>query len=194
MLFRRRKPLGFWGRTRIALWPSRSFSRSFQYFMKRVLRLTATPHAIAAGVAAGVFTSCTPLLGFHFLISFALAYVIGGNLVAAALGTAYGNPISFPFIWAITYKSGNFILGEEATREGHQINLEALLRHLDMSQIWDPVLKPMLIGAFPLGLLSALAFYIVTYWSVSAFQQKRRERLANRAKTRLTSLSGKSPA
>jgi len=162
--------------------------------MKRVLRLTATPHAIAAGVAAGVFTSCTPLLGFHFLISFALAYVIGGNLVAAALGTAYGNPISFPFIWAITYKSGNFILGEEATREGHQINLEALLRHLDMSQIWDPVLKPMLIGAFPLGLLSALAFYIVTYWSVSAFQQKRRERLANRAKTRLTSLSGKSPA
>ena len=194
MLFRRRKPLGFWGRTRIALWPSRSFSRSFQYFIKRVLRLTATPHAIAAGVAAGVFTSCTPLLGFHFLISFALAYVIGGNLVAAALCTSYGNPIFFPFFWAIPYKTVNFILGEEAVREGHQINLQALLRRLDMSQIWDPVLKPMLIGAIPLGLVSALVFYVLTYWSVSVFQERRRQRLANRAKTRLTSLSGKSPA
>ena len=194
MLFRRRKPLGFWGKTRIALWPSRSFSRSARYFIKRVLRLTATPHAIAAGVAAGVFTSCTPLLGFHFVISFALAYVIGGNLVAAAFGTAYRNPIFFPFIWAITYKTGNFILGEEGVREGHQLNLQALLRHLDMSQIWDPVLKPMLIGSIPLGLVSGLAFYVLTYWSVSTFQARRRQRLANRAKTRLTNLSGKSPA
>ena len=63
-----------------------------------------------------------------------------------------------------------------------------------MSQIWDPVLKPMLVGSIPLGLISALAFYIATYWSVSTFQQKRRERLANKAKTRLTSLTGKSPA
>jgi uncharacterized protein len=194
MLFRRRKPLGFWGRTRVALWPSRSFSRSAQYFVKRALRLTATPHAIAAGVAAGVFASCTPLLGFHFVISFGLAWVIGGNLVAAAIGTAYGNPIFFPFIWAITYKTGNFILGEEGIREAHQINLQALLRHLDMSQIWDPVLKPMLIGAMPFGVVSALLFYIFTYWSVSTFQHKRRERLANKAKTRLTSLTGKSPA
>jgi uncharacterized protein (DUF2062 family) len=101
MLFRRRRPEGIFDRMRTAIWPRRSFGRSFQYFIKRVLRLTATPHAIAAGVAAGVFASWTPLLGFHFVLAFALAYVLAGNMVAAALGTAFGNPISFPFIWAL---------------------------------------------------------------------------------------------
>ena len=51
MLFRRREPEGVWERFRTALWPRRSFTRSVQYLVKRVLRLTATPHAIAAGVA-----------------------------------------------------------------------------------------------------------------------------------------------
>ncbi|MBW3097838.1 DUF2062 domain-containing protein [Pseudohoeflea coraliihabitans] len=194
MLFRRRRPLRFWGKLRIALWPSRSFSRSFQYFIKRVLRLTATPHAIAAGVAAGAFTSCTPLLGFHFLLSFALAYVIGGNLVAAALGTGFGNPLSFPFIWAATYKTGNFMIGVEGRRAGDHIDLYSLLRHMDMSQIWGPVLKPMLIGALPLGLVVGSIFYLVTYWSVKTFQLRRRTRLEEQARARLSRLSNGSPA
>ena len=48
MLFRRRKPDGFLERVRTYLWPRRSFSRSLQYFSKRILRLKATPHAVAA--------------------------------------------------------------------------------------------------------------------------------------------------
>ena len=194
MLFRRRKKLGFFEKTRIALWPSRSFSRSFQYFTKRVLRLTATPYAIAIGVAAGAFASCTPFLGFHFVISFALAWILRGNMVAAALGTAYGNPITFPFFWAVTYKIGNFILGVEQARPDHHVNLYALFRHLDMSQLWQPILKPMLVGAIPLGLVSGLAFYIFTYWSVSVFQIKRRERMARKAQARIDNMSRSSPA
>ncbi|PWV98789.1 hypothetical protein DFR52_10478 [Hoeflea marina] len=190
MLFRRRRPQGFWSRLRTALWPRRSFSRSIQYFVKRVLRLTASPHGIAAGVAAGVFASWTPLLGFHFILAFAIAYLIAGNMVAAALGTAVGNPLTFPFIWALTMKVGNFIIGiEQGTRHSH-VNLEALLRHLDMSQLWEPVLKPMLIGAMPLGIVSAVVFYIATYWSVSVFQNRRRLRLAAKAKQRVSNLAG----
>lgn len=194
MLFRRRKPLGFWGRLRIALWPSRSFSRSFQYFAKRVLRLTATPHAIAAGVAAGVFASCTPLIGFHFILSFVVAYVIGGNLVAAALGTSFGNPLSFPFIWAATYKLGCVILGGEGTREGQHLDLHALFRDLDMHQLWAPVLKPMMVGGLPLGLFFGVVFYVVTYYMVSGFQARRRVRLAERARERISALTDRTPA
>lgn len=194
MLFRRRKKLGLLERTRIALWPSRSFSRSYQYFTKRILRLTATPYAIAIGVAAGAFASCTPFLGFHFVISFALAWALRGNMVAAALGTAYGNPLTFPFFWAVTYKSGIFILGVDQLRVDHHVNLYALFRHLDMKQLWDPILKPMLVGAIPLGLLSGLFFYILTYWSVRAFQNRRRELLAKKAQARMNSVSSRSPA
>lgn len=189
MLFRRRKPEGFFDRVRTALWPRRSFGRSFQYFIKRVLRLTATPHAIAAGVAAGVFASWTPLLGFHFILAFAIAYMLAGNMVAAALGTAFGNPLSFPFIWALTIKIGNMLIGIETGVHQKHVNLELLLRHLDISQLWDPVLKPMLIGAIPPGVISGVGFYLLTYWGVRAFQARRKSKLAERAKARIQELA-----
>lgn len=174
---------------RTALWPRRSFGRSFQYLVKRVLRLTATPHAIAAGVAAGVFASWTPLLGFHFVLAFALAYVLAGNMVAAAIGTAFGNPISFPFIWASTLKFGNLLVGVHADVGHRHVNLQSLLRHLDIGQLWDPVLKPMLIGSLPLGFFSAIAFYALTYWGVAAFQTRRKSKLAARARARIQELT-----
>ena len=191
MLFRRRRPEGYFDRMRTALWPRRSFGRSFQYFIKRVLRLTATPHAIAAGVAAGVFASWTPLLGFHFILAFALSYVLAGNMVAAAIGTAFGNPLSFPFIWTLTIKIGNMLIGVETGTHERHVNLEALLRHLDVKQLWDPVLKPMLIGAIPPGVITAVAFYILTYWGVRAFQARRKSRLAARAKIRIQEMAAK---
>ena len=191
MLFRRRRPEGLFDRLRTALWPRRSFGRSFQYFIKRVLRLTATPHAIAAGVAAGVFASWTPLLGFHFILAFALSYVLAGNMVAAAIGTAFGNPLSFPFIWTLTIKIGNMLIGVDTGAHERHVNLEALLRHLDVKQLWDPVLKPMLIGAIPPGVITGVAFYILTYWGVRAFQTRRKSRLAERAKARLQELAAK---
>ncbi len=183
MLFRRRKPPSLWERTRTYLWPRRSFSRSIRYIAKRVLRLTATPHAIAAGVAAGVFASWTPFIGFHFIMSFVIAYLIAGNMFAAAIGTSFGNPLTFPFIWTSCYGLGKFILNQEAVG-GKHINLVHLFRHLDVADLWQPVLKPMLVGAIPLGLLFAGIFYGITYWGVNAFRTRRRERMAARARAR----------
>ena len=53
MLFRRRHPEAWFVKVRTAMWPRRSWSRSLAYVFKRIIRITATPHAIAAGVAAG---------------------------------------------------------------------------------------------------------------------------------------------
>jgi len=168
---------------RTYLWPRRSFSRSIRYIAKRVLRLTATPHSIAAGVAAGIFASWTPFLGFHFIMSFVIAYLIAGNMVAAAIGTSFGNPLTFPFIWTSSYGLGRFILNEETAGKQH-INLVHLFHHLDLASLWGPVLKPMLVGAAPLGLAFALLFYGITYWGVNSFRTRRRTRMAARAKAR----------
>ncbi|MGB8287975.1 MAG: DUF2062 domain-containing protein [Rhizobium ruizarguesonis] len=75
MLFRRRKPLSLAQRIRAVFWPSKGLLRSIRYIAIRVLRLKATPHAVAAGVAAGVAVSCTPFLGFHFIMAFCLAFI-----------------------------------------------------------------------------------------------------------------------
>ncbi len=107
MLFRRRDPADWREKLRVAVWPRRSWGRSIKYLAKRVLRLTASPHAIAGGIAAGVFASFTPYMGLHFLIAFAVAYIIAGNMVAAAMGTFFGNPLSFP-----VYLGGNLFHGK----------------------------------------------------------------------------------
>ncbi|MER8639104.1 DUF2062 domain-containing protein [Mesorhizobium sp. M1365] len=180
MLFRRREPDGFFERVRTYLWPRRSFSRSLRYFSKRILRLRATPHAVAAGVAAGVFASFFPL-GFHFIIAAILCWLIAGNLVAAALGTVFGNPLTFPLLWAASWEVGKLILHEHLPAHGPPAHLGDMLHNLSFAQLWGPVLKPMTIGAIPLGLVFGLLFYGITRWGMVTFHEQRRKRLAERA-------------
>ncbi|MCJ7994912.1 DUF2062 domain-containing protein [Rhizobium cremeum] len=186
MLFRRRKPAGLAERLRGLFWPRKGFSRPFQYFRMRIVRLTASPHAVAAGFAAGIASSWTPFVGLHFLFSFALAYLVAGNMVAAALGTAFGNPLTFPFIWAATWEIGSMILGGGDSSIGRHLNLHHLVSTFDLSQLWRPVLEPMLIGAVPPALVTGLAVYGLTFHAVRGFQARRRARLSQRARMRLS--------
>lgn len=178
MLFRRRNPLGFGERLRKALWPTNGWRRSSSYFFKRVLRLSASPHAIAAGFAAGVFASFTPFLGFHFIISFIVAFLIGGNILAAAFGTAVGNPLTFPAIWISSYNVGSFVLGRgPGTLSPHDIVSSLTRQPLDAV---GPLLKTVVIGGLPLGVGFGLLAYGIVWWSVIAYQRARRRRLAER--------------
>ncbi|MCV0397668.1 MAG: DUF2062 domain-containing protein [Rhizobiaceae bacterium] len=180
MLFRRRRQDDLWGRARVFMWPRRSFARSARYFAKRVLRLSAEPHAVAAGVAAGVFASFLPYPGTHFLIAAAVAWIIGGNLLASALGTAVGNPLTFPFMWGAGYELGRFILEGRAPEEP-RLDLWTTIRHLEFGELWGPLLKPATIGALPLGLAAGLVFYIITRQAVATFRDQRQKRLAEKA-------------
>jgi uncharacterized protein (DUF2062 family) len=208
MLFGRREPASWRETFRVAIWPRRSWVRSAKYIAKRVLRLTGSPHAIAAGVAAGVFASFTPFLGFHFIIAFAVAYVIAGNFIAAAMGTFFGNPLSFPFIWGSTYSVGHFILsgagthGAEITGSAHlrmgeiaradffEIGIIGILQKI--SGLWDPVVKPMLVGAIPLGIAAGIVAYVITRWLAIAFRAARKKQLEAKA-ARLGAVGGSDP-
>lgn len=178
MLFRRRVPQTFWSRTRTLLWPKRSWSRSLSYLKKRVLRLNATPHAIAAGFAAGIFATFTPFVGFHFLLALAIAYCISGNMAASALAcVAAGNPVTYPAIWAVTYELGRFLL---KTDRGSGLSTHGLgnaLMHMDVSAIWKPIIEPMIVGSLPIGLGCGLAGYAAIYLAAVSFQNSRARRM-----------------
>jgi uncharacterized protein (DUF2062 family) len=182
MLFRRREAPTLMERMRTAVWPRHSWSRSARYFVKRVLRISGSPHAVAAGVAAGVFSSFTPFVGLHFIVSFIVAFIIGGNLLAAAMGTFIGNPLTFPFIWASTYSLGSRILGQSSTLALQELHYA--FTHKSLAILW-PIVAPMLVGSVPIGLPIAAAFYVMSFFAVRAFRDLRRERLAaRRASTR----------
>ncbi|MEM6462945.1 MAG: DUF2062 domain-containing protein [Pseudomonadota bacterium] len=182
MLFRRRKPIGIPEKLRIFFWPRRSFARSFQYFIKRILRLTATPHAIAAGAAAGAMASWTPFIGFHFIIGAVFAYLLAGNILASALGTGFGNPLTFPFIWSGTYVVGNRILDNGV--DGTMPRLD--LSELNYFELWDPIIKPMLVGCIPFMLVTGATLYVLAYFGVSTFQAQRKRRLMKKRRKELS--------
>lgn len=152
-------------------WPKYGWVRTSRHLVKKLLRLSSTPYSIAAGVAVGVGVSFTPFVGLHFVISFAIAYIIGGNIFAAAIGTSAGNPITFPFIWASIYALGNKILGLKHA-SNHEVQLSRELIFHGGEKIW-PLLKTMIIGGIPLALIVGLITYFITNYAVSRFQQKR---------------------
>lgn len=179
MLFKRRRQEDRWTRLRVYLVPRRNYWRSFRYYAKRIVRLRATPHAIAAGVAAGAFASFTPLMGFHFILSFILAFLMRGSMIAAALGTAVGNPLTFPMIWAGALGLGRWMLGIEGGGEAAQFG--RVFAEQGFAALWEPWIKPMLVGGVPLGLVAGTVFYVVTRGAVSAFQTRRAALRAERA-------------
>ncbi|MEM8812899.1 MAG: DUF2062 domain-containing protein [Pseudomonadota bacterium] len=175
MLFRQRFKPDFWATARVLLWPRRSWYRSFEYLRKRVVRLSASPHVIALGFACGAFASCTPFVGFHFLIAGAIAFVLGGNIIASAIGTSVGNPLTFPFIWATTFNVGSQIVPDSGP-----IAAPDHLSPAFFSQSLDtvlPIFGRMLIGSVPCGIVVGIVAYFVIRLVTRAYQKARRRRL-----------------
>lgn len=168
-------------RVRVALWPRRSWSRSVGYIKARMLRLRATPHAIAAGFAAGVFASFTPLMGFHFFLAAIIAWLTRGSIIASAFGTFIGNPLTFPLIWGATYTLGESIVGGRSVHVA-AVNLHHYLSWSDFSfsAVW-PLLKPMLVGGLILGGIGYAMFYFPIRAIVGGYQRRRNARLASRS-------------
>ena len=171
---RRRRPLG--GRLRDLLWPRAGWRRAGAYVGHRVRRLPGSPHSIAAGFACGVAVSFTPLIGFHFVLAAVLSWAIGGNVLASAIGTAIGNPWTFPFIWLASYRAGAWMLGGGAAPD-------AAPAALTMSSIFDDPVSlflPMTVGGLPM----AAAAWAVSFWlvrrAVARYQQLRKLRIARR--------------
>lgn len=183
-MFRRRVNLTILQRARELLWPRMGWLRVGAYFRHRVVRLPGSPYSIAAGLACGAAISFTPFLGLHFVIAAMVAWLIGGNIIASAIGTAVGNPWSFPFIWWGTLGLGEAILGSTRAME--------LPETLSLHYIFDhpfAVLLPMTVGGLICAALVWTAVYFISYFFVERYQRARAERLRKRREA-MSTLSG----
>lgn len=178
MLFRRREAESLLGRMRVHLWPRRSWSRSSRYVVYRLRRLSDSPHAVAVGFAAGVYSAVTPFLGTHMIMAALIAWAIGGSIVAALLGTFIGNPLTYPVFWYSTYEVGNLMLGGTVAKQ--RIDLSDGIFQSSLEQLW-PILKPMSLGTIPVGLALAALSYVLVKPMVEAYQHRRRREIGLRS-------------
>jgi uncharacterized protein (DUF2062 family) len=134
MLFRPREQQPFLHRVRSYLWPRRGLSRSARYMAHRLSRLPGSPSQIASGFACGAAISFTPFVGLHFVGGALIAFMIRGNVIASAVGTAIGNPWTFPIIWLWIYQLGVWILGEET--QANALSQISVMFQYSMGYFW----------------------------------------------------------
>ncbi|MEL6375347.1 MAG: DUF2062 domain-containing protein [Pseudomonadota bacterium] len=191
MLFGRREPLTFFERVRIAVWPRESWSRSMAYAVMRLRRLGGSPHKVALGAAIGAFMACSPYLGVQMVLAGLLAFMMRASLSAAMIGTLVANPLTIPILSFASFYLGSGLLGVggEVPVAHLQAGLEEVWNAiLAMSPaVWDtlgrvlwPVLVPMSIGFLPVGLIVALATYVVAKRAVEAYRSRRASDIAAR--------------
>ncbi|MDA9770633.1 DUF2062 domain-containing protein [Emcibacteraceae bacterium] len=171
-MFRRRKKQSFLIKVREFLWPSAGWRRAGHYMKHRLARIDGSPYAIAAGFASGAAVSFTPFVGFHFIFAAIIAWIVRGNILTSAIGTAVGNPWTFPFIWAASYNVGINLLGGTATNDlmgqldkmfGNFTIVDLVNDPLNaLGPFLETIFFPMLLGGTIIG--ASLWFFI--YWPI----------------------------
>ena len=194
-MFRRRTPLTRLRQIRSFVWPERGFRRLFSYLFQRVVRLHDTSGSLAIGVASGVAASFLPFIGLHFLIAALLALLFRGNVLASAIGTLFGNPWTFLFIWVADYRLGLWLLQQSGF--GGQLtpfNLQQLAEVMviffhfftfsggvdwhQVAETFEQVFLPMSIGGTVLAVVSWFIAFVLCYYSLEWWRAHRTKRLA----------------
>lgn len=178
-MFGRKKPQYLTSWARNILWPDMGWWRWCVYMWKRILRINDTPHKVALGLVCGSFASFTPFIGMHFVCGGTAAYFLRGSLLASMLGTAAGNPFTFPFIWISTLNVGNWLLGRGWV-EKFPVDLSVSNLFYHPIETLGPVILPMTIGAIPLGITCSFLLYWPVKGLVQVYQARRRARIAAR--------------
>ena len=146
----------------------------FQSLREKLLNLRDAPHALAGGVAIGMFIGFTPLFGMKTLLCLALAYLLRCNPIAAVISVSLHDVVTplWPVLLEIEYKIGWDFLSwiQEAPQQPPSLHF-----HLRDVMQWTTFLGvglPMLIGS--LFLSTPVAF--VAYWLTLPVFRRRAER------------------
>ncbi|MDE0307194.1 MAG: DUF2062 domain-containing protein [Albidovulum sp.] len=199
-MFKQKRKRNFSEYLRQLFYPRGGWKRASYYLWYRLRRIPDTPEKIGRGVFAGVWACFTPLFGFHVLVAAVLAFLLRGNILAAVLATLVGNPLTFPFIAALSISIGNQILGYEFVSgidskstfilfqmlfKDIWLNTFALFteREADWSsfpEIYHGVFLPYLVGGQIPGIVSGFAAAWLCKSVIHAYQKRRRAKAARK--------------
>lgn len=171
-MFRRRQSQSRWQKLQAFIWPRKGFSRVFNYLLQRILRMPGSAYSLAAGVACGASVSFTPFIGFHLFLALMLAYVIRANMLATLIGTAVGNPWTFPLIFVLIERVGTSVLGYLGVEQVSGLTAGAGPVTGDVFSL----IMRMAVGGALLSVIIWPLFFGLTYWLVKSWRRHRQLR------------------
>lgn len=172
-MFARREKHTLQKRFREAIWPSMGWRRAFLFYRHFLLRAPGSTYKIVGGLSVGIAVSFLPTLGFHLAQSYFFGWLLRVNKMAAWIGTAFGNPITFPVMFWLDYKLGAFIVGFWEKNE-----YVVLPKELTWSfMLSDPlsVFLPMFLGGVIMAVAAWPVSYLLLYYPVQSMRRGYRD-------------------
>ena len=194
-IFGRREPQHIFKKLKETLWPSQGWRRTVRYYRHRLLRNGDSTYRVTAGLALGGSISFVPLIGTHLLQSAFFGYFLRASFIAAFIGTALGNPWTFPFMFWLSYKTGVFTMGLFGWTEFEALPAFMTSEYFAdnpgdfMHYLWVHPLQlflPMLLGGYICAIIFWPLFYGILYYPVknmrAAYHSDRLQRFLHKGK------------
>jgi uncharacterized protein (DUF2062 family) len=132
---------------------------------RRLLELRDTPHAIAGGVAIGMFFGFTPLFGVKTLLSLVTAWLARCSKIAAVISVSLHDVVTplWPFLLRMEYDIGFWLLNHP-----HRLPPKIAFHHVKVAELlqWTTFLNiglPLLVGSLAIAVPAAIIAYFVAF-------------------------------
>lgn len=168
----KRRQFTWWARVR----------RWTRYQYLRVMRMNATPHSVAMGLAVGIFAGFLPIVPLQTTLTVILCLPLKGNPVVGFMGTWISNPFNWVPFYYFLYIVGKAIVPWDVP-EMHLEQFQVLLQTLDVRHFTSfgkdllACFKVMMIAGVAMGLPSTVPTYILTRKAVVRYRKRRALRL-----------------
>lgn len=147
-------------------------------WLRSLLLLDDTEHAIALGTAIGIFVGMTPTVGLQMItvmiLSACTRRLFRFNVMAALMSVYVSNPITIVPMYYGLYKVGTLFVGGEVSRE----QFAATLEFNGFSEWWDTVVElcldlgePLLVGTAVVAIPCGLLTYPMMRWLLAWFRK-----------------------
>lgn len=145
-----------------------SLKSFWQHAREKIKHEAEKPHKVALGAAIGVGVSFIPLPGLGAPLSLLISWLVRASIPAALVAQIFGNPWTFPFIWAANLTVGKVI---SPTQEG--INVSEFMNNLNWqfiinnkNDLFMNILVPLGFGGLILGFIFGFLTYALVLWEM----------------------------
>lgn len=131
--------------------------------LQRLKEIRDAPHAVAGGVAIGIFWGFTPLTGLKTVLSLAVAWFLRCSRISAVIAVSLHDVLLpvWPVVLRWEYELGFWLLNHPHRWPPRLKVSELHLDHLlSRKSFW--ILEEMLVGSLAFGLpIAALSYFVV---------------------------------